>query len=115
MQRAMMPGRWTLITTEVPSRSFAVWTCAIDADASCFGSMSIEVRGLLGAELLVERALDVLERERLHAIEDLLELLDVGVGEHARRRRDDLAELDERRPHVLAPHAAAASGASASE
>ena len=41
MQRGMMPGRWTLITTSVPSRSFAVWTCAIEADASCLGSMSI--------------------------------------------------------------------------
>ena len=40
MQRAMMPGRWTLMTTGVPSRSFAVWTCAIDADASGLGSMS---------------------------------------------------------------------------
>ena len=40
MQRAMMPGRWTLMTTGVPSRSLAVWTCAIDADASCLGSMS---------------------------------------------------------------------------
>ena len=43
-----------------------------------------EVRGLLGAELLVEGAPHVLERERLDAVEHLLELLDVRVGEHAR-------------------------------
>ena len=64
-----------------------------------------QVRGFLGAELLVERAPDVVERERLDAIEDLLELLDVAVGKHPDRRRDDLAELDERRAEVLAEHA----------
>ena len=105
MQRAMMPGRWTLMTTERAVAQLRGVDLRDRRGRELLGLDVDEVRGLLGAELLVERALDVLERERLHAVEDLLELLDVRVGEHARRRRDDLAELDERRAHVLAQHA----------
>ena len=63
-----------------------------------------QVCGLLRAELFDQRALDVFEWERLDAIEHLLELFDVRIGEHARRRRDDLTELDERGPEVFAHH-----------
>jgi hypothetical protein len=49
----------------------------------------------LGPEILVEDAADLGERERPHSVEDLLELLDVAIGEQASRRRDDLTELDE--------------------
>ena len=85
MQRAMMPGRWTLMTTERAVAELRGVDLRDRRRRERLGLDVDEVRGLLGAELLVERALDVLERERLHAVEDLLELLDVRVGEHARR------------------------------
>ena len=53
------------------------------------------------AQLDGERALDVGVGERLDAIERLLELAAVGLGEEALRRGDDLAELEVGRAEIL--------------
>ena len=85
--RRSMCGRWILTTTSRPSWRRAAWTCAIDAEASgCAIELGEELVGA-GAQLDGERALDVGVGERLDAIERLLELAAVGVGEEARATR----------------------------
>ena len=94
-------GRCTLTTTWRPFGSVARCTWPIDAAAIGFSSNSEEQPLDRLPELLANRALDVLERERPHVVLERAELADdvrrndVGPG------REQLAELDERRAELV--------------
>ena len=97
-----IPGRRTLSAIVRPSWSLARWTCEIEAEASGSWLDPGEDLGGRPAELLEEDRLDLGERERLDVVAELGELGGVGLGQEVRPGAEDLAELDEGRPEVLA-------------
>jgi hypothetical protein len=53
----------------------------------------VDPRERVRAELLVDRAPDLLERHRRGVVDELRELVDVDVRKQVRPRREQLAEL----------------------
>ena len=53
------------------------------------------------AEVLPQHGLDLREGNRGDRVDEVAELLDVDVGQEIRPRREELAELDERRAELL--------------
>ena len=61
----------------------------------------IEPRERVGAEVVPDDPLDLRKRKRRHLVHEPAELLDVDVGKQVRPRREQLAELQVRRPELL--------------
>ena len=94
-------GRCTLTATRRPFGSTARCTWPIDAAASGCSSNSRKSRSIGWSELLADHALDVRVRERLDVVLEAAELGD-DVGRHdVRPGREQLPELDERRPELV--------------
>ena len=97
-----IPGRRTFSATTRPSRSTARWTCEIDAEATGAGSIAREDLRRRPAVLLGQDRLGLGERERPDVVAERRQLGRVGLGEQVGPRAQELAELHERRPEVLA-------------
>jgi len=93
-----MPGRLTLTTTSRPSFSSARWIWAIDAVAIGSGSDPGEDAG---PQLGLDHGLELGELDRGHLVGELVELLDVDVGEQVRPGGEDLAKLQIGHPELL--------------
>ena len=100
-------GRRTFSATIRPSRRTARWTCEIDAEATGVGSIVGEDLRGRPAVLLAQDRLDLVERERPDVVAQGRELVDVRLGEQVGPGAEELAQLHERRPEVLADHAGA--------
>ena len=97
-----IPGRRIFSATTRPSRSTARWTCEIDAEATGVSSIAAKTSPRRPAVLLGQDRLDLGERERPHVVAQGRQLGRVGLGEEVGARAQELAELHERRPQVLA-------------
>ncbi len=94
-------GRCTLTTTSSPFGSVARCTCPIEA-AATGRSSKLEKRPLdRQAELLLDDLCDLVERHRGDVVLELAQLLDDVGGHQVGPRREELAELDERRPELV--------------
>ena len=96
-----MSGRCTLTATTRPSRSAARCTWPSDAAAIGVSSNDRERLRQARAELFFDDPLHVSERERLDAVLKPRQRFEVCRRQQIRPRRQDLAELDERRPELL--------------
>ena len=63
--------------------------------------LRIDPRKEIGVEVLADHRLDLLERNRRHLVDEPLELLDVDVRKQVGARREQLPELDVRRPELF--------------
>ena len=93
MKSASTLGRCTLTATLRPC-STAVWTWPIDAVARGSGACR-------STQLLAERTLDVLHRERRDAVEQVEQLVAVFQGHDVGLQREHLSELDEAAAEIL--------------
>ena len=94
-------GRCTFTATRRPFGSTA--RCTWPIDAAAIGSLvELEEEPLDRlAELLADHALDVGERERAHVVLEAAQLGDDVRRDDVGPRREQLAELDERRPELV--------------
>ena len=94
-------GRCTLTTTWSPVGSVA--RCTWPIEAAAIGVSSKREEGLLEreAELLLDHPADVVERDRADVVLQLPQLGDDVRRHHVGPRREELAELDERRPELV--------------
>src|SRR5205823_5857163 len=65
--------------------------------------LRIQAREHVIAELGADHRVDVGEGHRRDLVDEVRKLLDVDVGEKIRPRRQELPELDERRPELFEP------------
>ena len=63
--------------------------------------LRIDPREEIGVEVLADHRFDLLERNRRHLVDEPLELLDVNVRKQVGSRREQLPELDVRRPELF--------------
>ena len=76
MQISTTSGRRTLTATMRPSGRRALCTCATDADAIGTGANSAKSASSGAAEIFLDGAHDVLERERADVVLQLVERVD---------------------------------------
>ena len=94
-------GRCTLTTTSSPVGSVA--RCTWPIDAAAIGGSSKREERLLDREpqLLLDHPPHVGERDRRHVVLQLAQLGDDVRRHHVGAGREELAELDERRPELV--------------
>ena len=95
-------GRRTFRATIRPSRRTARWTCEIDAEATGVASIDAKISRGRPAVFLAQDRLDLVEWERADIIAQRRQLVGVRLGEQVGPGAQQLAQLHERRPQVLA-------------
>ena len=63
--------------------------------------LGIDPEEQIGIEVLIDHCFDLRERNRRHLVDEPAELLDVDIREQVGTAREQLSELDVRRPELL--------------